>query len=296
MTQPAPNAPSLDLPSWLLSPEHAARMGGALWVFLWLWREGQDQESPHVRAVRGGAVVRVEEIAEALGLNERTVRRHLGTLCEAGYLNTWREAHGFTAVVNIWRPAPGQQPERPDSSVRSLAPARSNLSDHQASDRTTLSDDSARVDSSVRSQHPPAPPLRVLEESSLDSSSSEDCLNVPTSAKRAQVVPFKPVAEGPAPAAVVVAGSSPGRLRQEQAIAHLIGRIEDWERPALTKTLLEALCAVPLTHLPAVFDQAWRFHRTRRKDLDNPAGWWAETLRRCAEACARDVKGERGYG
>lgn len=85
-------------------------------------------------------------------------------------------------------------------------------------------------------------------------------------------------------------------MLQEQTITHLISRIEAWERPELTRRLREALGAVPLTHLDAVFEQAWRLHRTRRKDLDNPAGWWASTLQRCAEACLRDVKGALDYG
>jgi hypothetical protein len=84
-------------------------------------------------------------------------------------------------------------------------------------------------------------------------------------------------------------------LRQEQAITHLLSRIEAWERPALTRTLMVALCAVPLTHLDAVFEQAWRF-RNRGGHKDNLPGWWAATLCRCAEACVRDVKGALDYG
>lgn len=277
-------------------------MGGALWVFLWLWQEGRAGESPHVREVRGGAVVRVEEIAEALGLTRRSIQRSLATLRDAGYLTTWQDQYGFTAVVNIWD---ASQPERAARGDKSGAPDQAVKGNRYgapgafgASGVTEVAHLGARGDKSGAPEHPPAPPLRVLEDSSLDSSLSGGFLNVPTTAKTAHVVPIRGGREAgpPRPAAAVAAGQSPRRLLQEQTIAHLISRIEAWERPELTRTLLESLCAVPLTHLDAVFEQAWRFSRTRRKDLNNPPGWWAETLRRCAEACIRDVKGALDYG
>ncbi|MBI5522414.1 MAG: hypothetical protein HY910_07285 [Desulfarculus sp.] len=274
-------------------------MGGALWVFLWLWQEGQPGESPYVRQVRGGGSFRSEEIGQALGLNERTVRRHLITLSAAGYLTTWREPHGFSAVVSIWESEKAPQGERPDNSVRSEITAErpDKVVRSLGPDRTTLSDHQLRPDRVVRSENPPAPPLRVLEESSLDSSSSGGFLEVPTTAKRAQVVPLRGGLEAAAPRPVAVAaGPSPGRLRQEQAIAHLIGRIEAWERPELTRTLLDNLCQVSLSQLPLVFEQVWRFHRTRRKDLDNPAGWWAAMLARAVQECRRNMKGAHDYG
>jgi biotin operon repressor len=291
-----------DLPSWLLNPEHVGRMGGALWVFLWLWQEGRAGDSPHVRGVRSGGVVRVEEIAEALGLTRRSIQRSLATLRDEGYLTTWQEQYGFTALVNIWdagkleNAARGDKSGAPDQAVRgdgSGAPGAL-----LASGVTEVARLGTRDDKSGAPGHPPAPPLRVLEDSSLESSSSGAFLNVPTTAKTAHVVPIRGGRDSgpPRPAAAVAAGQSPGRLRQEQAITHMLSRIEAWERPALTRTLREALCAVPLSHLGAVFEQAWRLSRTRDKDQRNPAGWWAETLRRSAEACVRDVKGALDYG
>lgn len=298
MTQPAAPAPaSLEMPAWLLSPEHAARMGGALWVFLWLWREGVAGESPHVREVRGGGVVRLEEISQALGLSRRSVERHLATLREAGYLQTWRERHGFTALVSLWEagnPAPpemaGQDvfsPAKNGGTERETAPVPPDMAVHRPSPAKYGGTD-----------NPSGLPLRVLEESFLGSCSSQGSCNVSTTAKTAQVVPFPGAREAgaPRPAAAVAAGKSPGRLRQEQAITHYLSRIEAWERPDLTRTLLEALCAVPISHLEAVFDQAWRFHRHRDKALNSPAAWWASTLCRCADACMKALKGASDYG
>ena len=307
-----PEHTSLDLHSWLLSPGHAARMGGALWVFLWLWQEGHPGDSPHVREVRGGGVVRVKEIAEALGLSRRSVQRFLAILRDEGYLTTWQEQHGFTAVISIWdagrqeNTGRGDKSGAPDPAVRddkSGAPEHepgrgdSSVVPGVGSGVTDMAHLNARGDKSGAPGNPPAPPLRVLEESSLDSSSSGGFLEVPTTAKRAQVVPLRGGLEAAAPRPVAVAaGPSPGRLRQEQAIAHLIGRIEAWERPELTRTLLDNLCQVSLSQLPLVFEQVWRFHRTRRKDLDNPAGWWAAMLARAVQECRRNMKGAHDYG
>ncbi len=287
-------------------------MGDALWVFLWLWQGGQPGDSPHVREARGGDLVRVKEIAEALGLSRRSVQRYLATLRDEGYLTTWQDQHGFTAVISIWdasqqeHTARGDKSGAPDPTVRD---DKSGAPEHESgrgdksgapeigSGVTDMAHLDARGDKSGAPENPPAPPLRVLEESFLDSSSSGGFLEVPTTAKTAQVVPLRGGLESVPPRPVAVAaGPSPGRSRQEQAIAHLIGRIEAWERPELTRTLLDALCQVPLSQLPLVFEQVWRFHRTRRKDLDNPAGWWAAMLARAVQECRRNMKGAHEYG
>ena len=114
-----PRLEGLTVPEWLLHPEHAAQMGGALWVFLWLWREGAAGESPFVREVRGGAPVRVEEIGAGLGLPVGTVKRHLAQLREAGYLTTFREHHAFTAIVNLWRPGGEDHESKPKMGLHS---------------------------------------------------------------------------------------------------------------------------------------------------------------------------------
>lgn len=274
-------------------------MGGALWVFLWLWREGTPGESPFVRSVRGGGGFRAEEIGEALGLHERTVRRHLATLAEAGYLNTWREQHGFTGIVSLWQAEIGQDVPRPDKVVRSERDqARADkVVRSQVSDRTELSGLGAEnADRIVRSENPPAPPLRVLEELSLDSGSSESCsysppcgFNETPTAKTANVVPLaalqaKRQAAGEQEAAAADAERA-RRLRHEQAILNHLQRIEAWERPELNRTLRETLMAVPLVHLDEVFELAWMAHRFRGGEVRNLAGWWASTLRRMAREC-----------
>lgn len=274
-------------------------MGSALRVFLWLWQEGQAGPNPWMREVRAGGCFRAEEVGQALGINERTVRRHLTLLCRAGYLTTWREPHGFSAVVNLGRARQAQPPagpdnpvrsvggeERPDRVVRSVGPERTRLSDHAC----------PSPDRAVRSGHPPAPPL-VEEDLFLDLYSPGGFFKEPTTAKRARPVPTTPGREAPSQKPAAVAdGSIAGGSRSELAIARLLGRIEAWERPEMTRTLLETLGEVPVSHLDQVFELVWRMHRTRRKDLDNPAGWWAAMLQRAAEQCVRSLEGRHGYG
>lgn len=261
-------------------------MGGALWVFLWLWREGAAGDSPFVREVRGGAPVRVEEIAAGLGLPVGTVKRHLAQLREAGYLTTFREHHAFTAIVNIWRPGGEDQESRPKNGP-SLSESRPK---------------------NGPSENPPGPPLKeqelFLDKPSNQGSSFDSpgfLLRTSSSNKRANVVPIRPGVEAedrPAvegAAAAVAAGPSTRRLRHEQAILHHLGRIEAWERPELTATLRDALLAVPLVHLAEVFELCWRKHRYRNKALENPAGWWAAMLRQSAEVVAKAVAQSSGF-
>jgi hypothetical protein len=288
-------------------------MGGALWVFLWLWREGAAGENPFVREVRGGAPVRVEEIAAGLGLPMRTVKRHLAQLREAGYLTTIREHHAFTAIVNIWRPGGEDQESGAKNGTSLVGPSQvptmalDPRNDESGAKNGTSLDVSGAKNGTL--ENPPGPPLkeqeiyldkpRVTELSSLPDPGF--FLRTSSSNKRANIVPIRPGVEGgsapsgPGIAAAVAAGPSPRRLRHEQAILHHLGRIEAWERPELTATLRDALLAVPLVHLAEVFELCWRKHRLRNKALENPAGWWAAMLRQTAEVVAKAVAQESGF-
>ena len=310
---PAPRSDSLNLPAWLLSPEHLARMGGAVWVFLWLWNQTDPAGGPYSREVRAGSPVRVDELCEALGLPERTVRRHLAQLRDEGYLNTFRESHAFTAVISIWRPD-GPGGGLPAKNGRSLKTQSDlpKMAGHPRNDESPAKNgrsqdqDSAKFGRSGANfpakngrlagefSSPPGPPLKeqelFLDIPGKQGSSLPDpgFLLRTNNNKSANVVPIRPDVEGPSassgPDAAVAVGQSPERLRREQAARHHLGRIDAWERPELNRTLLEALCGLSATGLNEVFEVVCRMHRTRRKDLDNPAGWWASMLIRSAQA------------
>jgi len=298
----------LTIPDWLLSPEHAAQMGGALWVFLWLWREGAAGDSPFVRDVRGGAVVEVEEISAALGLPKRSVERHLATLREAGYLQTFKERYGFTALVSLWDSARSVPPNLAE--LNQSSPAKNGGTEpilHPEPPKMAGLEPTSPAKNGGTG-NPPGPPLKeqelLLNNLVSEGSSVPDpgfLLRTSSSKKKASVVPIRPGVEGEPPpsgpgiAAAVAAGPSPRRLRHEQAILHHLGRIEAWERPELTATLSDALMAVPLEHLAEVFELCWRKHRLRNKALENPAGWWAMMLRQTAEVVAKAVAQSSGF-
>jgi len=236
-------------------------MGGAVWVFLWLWGQSDPTDGLFSREVRSGSPVRVEEVCAALGLSDRTIKRHLAHLRDAGYLTTFREHHAFTAVVSLWRP----EPQTEESGAKS----GTSLSMSGAKNGTSLAQKSA----------PPGPPGKE-EDLFLDiptykgsSLNSRGFLLRTNSNKRASVVPLRPGVEGQSPssapaAAVVAAGPTPGRLRMEQAIQHHLSRIDEWERPEFNRTLAEALCSLKVQELNEVFEIAWRLHRTRNKALE----------------------------
>ena len=97
-----PDQKQINLPGYALHPEHVANIGPAIWVFLWLWnRKG---EGGIVGPGEAGSIITKGRIAKDLGISERSVKRHLATLREGNYLDTWFEGPGFTAIVQLWDP------------------------------------------------------------------------------------------------------------------------------------------------------------------------------------------------
>ena len=79
--------PSYRFPVWngLLEPKHRARIGPALWEFLWCI-DKVTKEKQGVGIVYGGKPVTFAEIAEDLGVSEKTIQRHIDRLAGANYL------------------------------------------------------------------------------------------------------------------------------------------------------------------------------------------------------------------
>lgn len=81
----------------LLSPEHREKIGPALWEFLWFisrttkeFQEGEEK----LGIVLGGKPIKVKEIAEELGISERTVKRNVFRLKQEGYIESKRAPYG----------------------------------------------------------------------------------------------------------------------------------------------------------------------------------------------------------
>ena len=100
--------PAIRVSSGLVSPEHVAAIGPALWTYLCLldWQTSEDGRVFHRRQERGGGV-RVSEISKRLGFSERTVREHLATL--RPYLKIRRAQYGF--FITIRNPKKHFRPE-----------------------------------------------------------------------------------------------------------------------------------------------------------------------------------------
>jgi DNA-binding transcriptional ArsR family regulator len=100
---------SYPIPVWNGVFEHRARIGEALWEFLWCI-DAITSESNEVGLVHGGAPVKIERIAKDLkGADKETVRRHLRKLVQAGYVRMRRTPYGQVIHVlnskkfGIWK-------------------------------------------------------------------------------------------------------------------------------------------------------------------------------------------------
>jgi hypothetical protein len=106
---------SYPFPVWNGIFEHRARIGDAVWVFLWCI-DKITREDGGVGYVFGGSEIKASRIADELpGLPDRTVRSHLSRLAQNGFITRKRTPHGFVITVlnsrkfNIWRSEKGKK-------------------------------------------------------------------------------------------------------------------------------------------------------------------------------------------
>ncbi|MCF8118360.1 MAG: hypothetical protein K9K33_18315 [Desulfarculaceae bacterium] len=273
-------------------------MGPALWVFLWLWREANLPESEWFGEVRNSRPIRLEEIAGALGITLRTVKRHVSALREAEYLETWSAGHeGLEFMVFLWDPkvekgdessthkasgakngtlgivrqVPKMAPETPDTALPGPKMAPESFSR------------SSQVPK-MAPEHPPTPPHKDLDITRSPSSPGESSY-VPAAVRRIKTnAPVE--TNGEPERGAVVAGHSPETPGLAQA-RKLLNRVEAWERPDLTRTLTEKLERLEPWQVEQAFEFVWRRHRHRNKGLASPAAWWASMLARAADELAQ---------
>jgi hypothetical protein len=100
---------SYPIPIWNGILEHAARIGEALWEFLWMI-DKITAEKDGVGIVLGGAPVKLETIAHDLSTHKRTIRRHVEKLEAESYIRRRRTPYGYVFEVlnsrkfGIWNP------------------------------------------------------------------------------------------------------------------------------------------------------------------------------------------------
>jgi len=117
----------------ILDPRHRKQIGIALWVFeLFVDRTTKEEviDGETWGLVYGGAPVKLQEIAECLGVSRRSARRDVRELVKYDYIRIRRIPHGLVVMVRksikmIHRNATFRSdtsvrsPERSDTSVRS---------------------------------------------------------------------------------------------------------------------------------------------------------------------------------
>lgn len=122
--------------SGLLEPEHYKKIGSAIWLFLWCissTTKELEEEGTVWGSVLGGRPMKLSEIAEYFGVNNKTVSRWLDALEQHEYIRVTRAARGLILSVR-------NSKKWTDKNVRSPKSDKTNMSDHSASDKTNLSD------------------------------------------------------------------------------------------------------------------------------------------------------------
>ena len=85
--------------SGLLFDGHVQRIEGALWEFLWLINKVTKEEKG-IGMVLKGRPIKIQNIADDLQRDERSVRRHLKLLETEGYINLKKCPYGLVITIN----------------------------------------------------------------------------------------------------------------------------------------------------------------------------------------------------
>lgn len=83
----------------ILEPKHIEKIGPAIWLFLWLinatTEERRMDDGEYQGWVYGGKPLKFAELAGFLSASERSIRRHVDTLFEGGYIDLLLTPHGY---------------------------------------------------------------------------------------------------------------------------------------------------------------------------------------------------------
>lgn len=122
--------------SGLLEPEHYKNIGNAIWLFLWCVSSttSEKQEEGTVWGiVLRNKPMKLSEIGERFGVNDKTVSRWLDNLEQHEYIRVTRAPRGLILSVR-------NSKKWTDKIVRSHEDEQTEMSDHTESDETKLSD------------------------------------------------------------------------------------------------------------------------------------------------------------
>lgn len=125
--------------SGLLEPKHYKRIGAAIWLFLWcISSTTKEVERDGVvwGIVLGNKPLKLKELADIFGVNEKTIRRWLDVLEESEYIRITRVAYGLIISVKNSK----KFHDRPDKNVHSDEREWTKMSNPERTDMSTLPD------------------------------------------------------------------------------------------------------------------------------------------------------------
>ncbi len=126
--------------SGLLEPQHYKQIGSALWLFAWCISSTTaeiEDDGIIMGIVLGGKPMKLSEIGEKFGVNDKTVSRWISDLQDHDYIRTTRAPRGLILKV---KNSKKNLLNRSDKNVLSLNSDQTKMSVHNASDKTFMSD------------------------------------------------------------------------------------------------------------------------------------------------------------
>jgi len=136
--------------SGIFEPKHYKQIGTALWFFSWCisatTKEVVDEEGVTWGLVHGKKPLKLSELAEPFGVDEKTIRRWIKSLEHNGYIRVSRAPYGIILEVR-------NSKRRLDKNVHSKF-ERSDINVHSPKDRTdkNVQSESERPDKFARSE------------------------------------------------------------------------------------------------------------------------------------------------
>ncbi|WP_230873771.1 MarR family transcriptional regulator [Paenibacillus woosongensis] len=125
--------------SGLLEPEHYKKIGAAIWLFAWCissTTKEVEKDGTVWGIVLGNKPLKLSDIAERFGVNNKTVSRWIDTLEQHEYIRVTRAARGLILSVRNSK----KWTDKTDKNVRSPGSEQTEMSYHSDSDKTNMSD------------------------------------------------------------------------------------------------------------------------------------------------------------
>lgn len=131
----------------LLDPKHREKISTAVWEFMWMLDKMTSYNEQGVGKVLGGKPIKLEEIADQLGVTKKTVSRNLNRLEKYGYIKRIRTPYGYS--FRVYK-AKKVFKRRVDKNVRSDDREGTKMSDLNRVDKNVRNKEDNTVDNTVK--------------------------------------------------------------------------------------------------------------------------------------------------